>query len=79
MSLAVLSFQGSRLYHVSAVSMMLQKKLGFQLGFGIAARAHLPCAVFAEPLQRIVENHPEDPGELAVNSWVGALQCRDQN
>ena len=76
-SLAVLPFQGSRFYHVSAVSMILQNKLGHRLGLGIRASVHLPSTVFAEPLQQIVENLSEDLGKLACNSWIGALQCRE--
>ena len=57
--------------------MILQKKLGFKLGLGIRASVHLPKTVFAEPLRKIVESLPEDLGKLAINSWIGALQCRE--
>ena len=57
--------------------MILQKKFGLKLGLGIRASAHLPKNVFAEPLQKIVESLPEDLGKLAINSWVGALQCKE--
>ncbi len=57
--------------------MILQKKLGFKIGLGIRSSAHLPCSVLAEPLQKIVENLPEDLVKLAINSCIGALQCKE--
>ncbi len=68
---------GSRFYHVSAVAMILQKKLGRRLGMGIRASALLSKNVVAEPLQQIVERLPEDIGKKTISSWIGALQCRE--
>ena len=74
-----LPFQGSRFYHVSAVELLLRsgRATYADLGLGLRASAHLSPEVFRAPLDQIEQALPEHLRKLAVNSWLGALQCSE--
>ena len=47
------------------------------LGLGIRASGRLSPEVFRAPLDQIEAALPEHLRKLAVNSWLGALQCSE--